>query len=159
MKAKKLLIFTLLAILALSTAACGGGGPSPAALEVTSLSVTPSEVGIEEEATVTVRVENTGGTAGTYTVELAVQGTTVQTKDVLVPPESARKARFQISEEQPVMDSTNQLYIHTFDSSLQVFGPFWRRWERKTGGNGTFWRHQAGKTGEKGAFWCENECF
>ena len=51
--------------------------PSPFQVSVFGLSVTPEEVYINELATFTVTVENTGGQEGSYTVEFYVGGSTL----------------------------------------------------------------------------------
>ena len=54
--------------------------PTPAAFELSGLSVTPAEVKSGESVTVSVTVKNTGELSGSYSVELKVDGASKETK-------------------------------------------------------------------------------
>ena len=53
---------------------------TPTAFAVSALDITPTEVDIGEEVTISVLVDNSGDTAGSYEVTLSVDGTTEDTK-------------------------------------------------------------------------------
>lgn len=55
---------------------------APPAFTVSSLSVTPAEVGIGETATISTVITNTGDLAGSYEVALKINGVVEQTKEV-----------------------------------------------------------------------------
>jgi len=59
-----------------------GPAPKPAEFVVNNLSITPGEVKIGEEATITANVTDVGDLEGTYTVILKINGVVVQTKNV-----------------------------------------------------------------------------
>jgi hypothetical protein len=48
--------------------------PAPAAFTVSSLNINPSQVSVGEEVSISVTVKNTGGTVGTCTVTLKING-------------------------------------------------------------------------------------
>jgi len=57
---------------------------NPAEFQVTNLSISPPEVIKGEPSTLTADVENVGGSAGTYTATLAIDGVEVETKEVIL---------------------------------------------------------------------------
>ncbi len=58
--------------------------PKPATFTLSSLSVSPSTVGINERVTISVVVSNTGGLSGSYIVTFKINGLQVTTKNVFV---------------------------------------------------------------------------
>lgn len=68
---------------------------------VNSLTITPEEVVVREEATVTANIENTGEVEGTYNATLIVNNKKVETKDVLLGAGLNQNISFQIAEDEP----------------------------------------------------------
>jgi len=58
--------------------------PEPAAFTPSSLTISPSEVDIDETVNISISVANTGGQAGSYTVTLKIDGVLEETKEVTV---------------------------------------------------------------------------
>jgi len=56
--------------------------PAPAAFTVSSLTISPSQVSVGEEVSISVTVTNTGDLAGTYTVTLKINGIVENTENV-----------------------------------------------------------------------------
>ena len=77
--------------------------PSPADFRVSNLAVTPSEVGVGEEVVVSVEVSNSGGSQGTYTATLEINGGAVETKDIVVAAGATETVSFQLTEDTPGM--------------------------------------------------------
>ncbi|MBI4393740.1 MAG: hypothetical protein HY556_08105 [Euryarchaeota archaeon] len=67
----------------------------PAAFTVTTLEV-PATANLGETVLVSAIVTNTGGQAGTFTCDLKVDGTTVDSKDVTVNAGSSKQCTFQL---------------------------------------------------------------
>jgi hypothetical protein len=70
--------------------------PAPADFELISLDVEPAEVAIGETVSVMVLVENTGGSEGTYTAILTVDGVTIETKEATIVPGSSGAVNFSL---------------------------------------------------------------
>jgi hypothetical protein len=70
--------------------------PTPAEFEVISLDIEPSEVVARETVTITAVVGNTGGSEGTYVAVLAVDGITVETKEVAITSGSSKVVTFSL---------------------------------------------------------------
>ncbi|MFC1893299.1 prolyl oligopeptidase family serine peptidase [Chloroflexota bacterium] len=60
--------------------------PSPASFAVISLNIEPTEVMTGDMVTVTAEIENTGGSNGTYTATLTLDGAEMATEDVATAP-------------------------------------------------------------------------
>jgi len=73
--------------------------PAPAAFSVSSLSVQPAEVQPEEAVTITVSVTNTGGTKGSYTVVLKINGVKEAEKRVTIAAGSRQDVSFSVAKE------------------------------------------------------------
>jgi hypothetical protein len=58
--------------------------PSPPDFRLSGLNINPSEVDTCEKVTVTAKVANVGGTQGTYTAELKIDGITDQTEKITI---------------------------------------------------------------------------
>ncbi|MCX6002291.1 MAG: hypothetical protein NTY79_07155 [Chloroflexi bacterium] len=69
----------------------------PAAFEVVSLSVVPTQVLAGQEATVTVQVNNTGGQAGNYNAALTMNGEQVASRAITIMPGKIGKLSFTVS--------------------------------------------------------------
>jgi len=73
--------------------------PAPAAFSVTNLSVKPLEVQPEEAVTIAVSVANTGGTEGSYTVVLKINGVKEAEESVTVAAGGSQDVSFTLSKE------------------------------------------------------------
>ena len=70
---------------------------TPASFSVSEVSVSPDEVGPGEETVVSAVVTNTGGTEGSYTVVLSVDGVEEEIRDVTVGPGASEYLAFAVS--------------------------------------------------------------
>jgi len=73
--------------------------PAPAAFSLSNLSIQPAEVQPEEAVTIAVSVANTGGTRGSYTVALMINGVKEAEKSVTVAAGDSRSVSFTVSKE------------------------------------------------------------
>jgi len=73
--------------------------PTPAAFSLSNLTVQPAEVQPGEAVTITVAVANTGGTEGSYTVVLNLNGTKETEKSVTVASGASEVVTFSVSKE------------------------------------------------------------
>lgn len=73
--------------------------PAPAAFTVSALTIQPTEVQPEETVTITVSVANTGGTEGSYTVVLMVNGIKEAEKSVTVAAGASQLVSFAVAKE------------------------------------------------------------
>lgn len=71
--------------------------PEPAAFEVSNLSIQPTEVQPEEVVTVTVLVTNTGGTEGSHTVVLNINGVKEDENSVTLDAGQSQEVSFSVS--------------------------------------------------------------
>jgi len=91
--------------------------PAPAEFKVISLDVVPPEVMAGEAVSITAVVKNIGGSEGTHAVILAVDGVTVEIKEVALTPGSSRVVTFSLVKEAP---GTYEIGIGELSSSLVV---------------------------------------
>lgn len=96
MKKALLLIMALLMMALAAAVACTSGSR----FEVVSLDVTPSKVMAGETVTITAEVTNTGGSEGTFTATLTVEGLEAATKNVTVTPGSTEVVTFSLMKEE-----------------------------------------------------------
>ncbi|MFC2036137.1 hypothetical protein ACFLUJ_08490, partial [Chloroflexota bacterium] len=75
--------------------------PAPPIFSVSNLTVQPVEVQPEEVVTITVLVANQGGTMGSYTVVLEIDGQKETEKIVTVTASSSKLVTFSVSREEP----------------------------------------------------------
>ena len=73
--------------------------PEPAKFVVSGLSISPSEVKAGESVTISVDVANSGGTTGTHTVTLKVNGSELATKSLTLDPGQSQGVTFAIKTE------------------------------------------------------------
>ncbi len=73
--------------------------PEPAAFETSSLTVTLASVQAGEDVTVTVTVENTGEESGSYTVEVELDGTMIDSESVTLDGGASTTVTFTVSSE------------------------------------------------------------
>ena len=88
-----------------TTGAGGGGGtvlpPLPAEFTITSLTLSSRVVDPGEPVTITAGVTNIGGSEGSYTLNLTVNGEVEQTKTVTLAPGATGTVAFTITREEP----------------------------------------------------------
>lgn len=75
--------------------------PAPAAFQITKLSIDPAEVKPGDKVTITAEVINTGGTGGSYTVELKINGATEATQEVTLAAGASQVVSFTLSKDTP----------------------------------------------------------
>jgi PGF-pre-PGF domain-containing protein len=73
--------------------------PAPAAFTVSALTISPSQVSVGEDVSISVTVTNTGDLAGTYTVTLEINGIVENTENVTLAGGATRVVTFTISED------------------------------------------------------------
>lgn len=74
---------------------------APASFTVTDLTVTPTEVEVSEEVTVSVTVTNIGGTEGSYTLALEINGTVEETETLSLTGGAFTTVGFRVTREDP----------------------------------------------------------
>jgi len=70
----------------------------PASFTISDLTVTPSEVEVGDEVTISATVTNVGGTEGSYTVALEVDGSAEQSKTVTLAAGASTTVEFMVTE-------------------------------------------------------------
>jgi hypothetical protein len=103
--------------LALLTIIAVGACPKPAAFEVTSLDITPSEATVGETVSITAEISNNGGSEGTYSAVLTIDGATAETKEVTLVAGASETVTFSLIKDTP---GTYQVGIGGLTSSLTV---------------------------------------
>jgi len=93
---------------------------APAEFEVKRLIISPNTVKVGEETTVEVEIKNVGGTEGTYTASLVVDGVVEQTKDVTLAEGATGKVSFLISRDEP---GSYKIEIGGLELTLDVIEP------------------------------------
>ena len=85
----------------LSIFAVSGSVPAPAPAEfvLSDLVIEPMEVGPGENVEISVKVTNVGGTAGTCSVTLTINGIAVDTKDITLAVGATGTVTFEVTEE------------------------------------------------------------
>jgi uncharacterized membrane protein len=73
----------------------------PADFQITELTVSPSDVEAGEEVTVSARITNVGGQAGSYTLPLRINQTTEDTKTVTLEKGASTTTEFKIIKQTP----------------------------------------------------------
>ena len=91
--------------------------PEPANFELTSFEITPPEVIIGETVSASVGVKNSGGTEGTYTVTLTIDGVKTDTKVVKLAPGASETVTFPLFKDKA---GAYQVAIDSFISTLTV---------------------------------------
>ena len=74
---------------------------TPAAFQVSNLRIEPSEIKTGEKATVSAEVKNTGGSEGSYTAELKVNGMTESSQNLTIPSGASSGITFTVSKDTP----------------------------------------------------------
>jgi len=75
--------------------------PAPAAFSVSRLSFQPAEVEAATAVTIAVLVSNTGGTEGSYTVVLKVNGVKEAEKTVTIAAGDSQEVSFSLTRDEP----------------------------------------------------------
>ena len=92
-------------LLKFAAGAAGGGGggraPAPAAFSASYLRISPQQVNPNEPVTISVNIANTGGTSGSRTVTLYINGNAEQSQTVSVSPGSAQIVVFTVTRAAP----------------------------------------------------------
>jgi hypothetical protein len=113
----------------------------PAEFEITSLAVTPIVAEPGQAVTVEVEVENTGGTEGSHTLVLTVNGVEEETKDVTVKPFVTETAAFTL-----IKDASGiyDIEVSGLTDTLRVkqAGAYPRLGNFYCGANAFYWRLQ-----------------
>jgi hypothetical protein len=71
--------------------------PAPAKFKVSNLTVSPSQAQLNQEVAISVNVANTGGTSGSYSLKLKVNGISKSTKQVTVAAGTSQAVHFTIT--------------------------------------------------------------
>jgi hypothetical protein len=75
--------------------------PLPPDFRLSNLEINPTEVDTGEKVVITARIANVGGTQGSYTAELKVDGVTNQTEKIIIPAGTDYMLVFNISRDLP----------------------------------------------------------
>jgi hypothetical protein len=116
MRKSLLLSALLLATVLILPPACKAPA-APAQFEVTSFNISPPEITAGETASITTQVKNIGGSEGTYTAVLTVDGAQAETKNVTVTPGATETVTFSLVKDKA---GTYQVAIGELRSSLTV---------------------------------------
>ena len=71
--------------------------PAPAVFSISNLTIQPTEVPPKQTITITVSVANTGGTEGSYTVVLKINGVKETEKSVTIAANSSQEVSFSVA--------------------------------------------------------------
>lgn len=94
---------------------------SPAAFRVDELIINPDRVDPGEEVTITVRVTNIGGTIGSYTAQLKINGVTEAERTVDLAPGTSQRLRFSVTRDTP---GTYTVTLGELTGDFVVIKPF-----------------------------------
>ena len=75
--------------------------PLPPDFRLSNLEINPTEVDTGEKVIITAKIANTGGTQGSYTAELKVDGVTNQTEKIIIPAGTDYMLVFKIYKDLP----------------------------------------------------------
>jgi len=114
---KKRIFITAIAIALVVALVIPVACPKPAQFELSALGISPAEVDIGEESTVTAEVNNTGGVVGTYIATLKIDGVEAATEEVTVPAGGKETAVFTVTEDTP---GTYQIELDGLSGTLEV---------------------------------------
>lgn len=94
--------------------------PPPPIFQVSNLNINPITVTVGEEVTITVLVVNKGGTSGTYTVTLKVDGGVVERKSVTLNAGESETVTFKYT---PQQEGTISINVNGLTGSITVNPP------------------------------------
>lgn len=114
----RLVLAMALVLLASSTVACAK--PAPAEFSLTSLYIVPKEVVAGEAVTVSAQVENIGGTEGTYTVTLSVDGAEIQSKVIKLASKTTETVSFALTKDKP---GSYNVEVNDLSGTFRVLKP------------------------------------
>jgi len=77
----------------------GVEAPPPAAFQISSLGISPTEVEIGEAVDITILVANTGGQSGSYQVILKINGVAETAQEVILDASASKRVSFTTSKE------------------------------------------------------------
>lgn len=75
--------------------------PLPPDFRLSNLEINPTEVNIGENVVITANIVNAGGTQGSYTAELKINGVTEQSEKLIIPAGTDYMLVFKISKDLP----------------------------------------------------------
>jgi len=94
--------------------------PAPAAFSVTNLSVKPLEVELKEVVTISLSVANTGGTEGSYTVVLKINGVKEADKSIFIAAGKSKSVSFSVAKEKA---GSYSVVVDGLSASFTVVAP------------------------------------
>ena len=94
--------------------------PLPAAFSLSDLSIQPAEVQPKEPVTITATVANTGGTEGSYSVVLKINGAKKAEKSVNIAAGGSQNVTFSVTKEEP---GSYSVAIDGLSGSFTVVAP------------------------------------
>ena len=109
-----------LLVLVLLATSCRPTPLAPAEFEISNLIITPSQVEVGEQATITVDIQNIGEVEGVYTVALEIDRAVVETKEVTVAGGEAVTVTFTVVKD---AEGTYDVQIGPLTQSLVVTTP------------------------------------
>lgn len=114
--------FTVFAIIARPTltATVVTSPPEPAAFSVSTLTVQPAEAKPKEPVTITVLVANTGGTKGSHTVVLEINGLREAVQSVMVTAGRSEIVTFSVTRDEV---GTYSVVVEDLNASFTVVAP------------------------------------
>ena len=118
----RIAIIILLSMTFAATLACEAPAPSAlpkAEFEVVSLDIEPTEVIPGEATKITVEVRNSGGREGIYVAILTVDGTAVETKEIMIAAGVTQAIDFSLAKDTP---GTYEITIDELSSTFIVKG-------------------------------------
>ncbi len=75
--------------------------PLPPDFRLSNLEINPTEVDIGDKVVITAKIANVGGTQGSYTAELKIDGVTNQTEKIIIPAGTDYMLVFKIYKDLP----------------------------------------------------------
>lgn len=111
---------TLIAILLIVGVATALACKAPAKFEVISINIVPSEAAVGQIVTITTGVRNSGGSKGTYTVALTIDGQEIERKNVFVAVGAIEAVVFTVVKNNP---GTYNVKVDGLSSTLRVLKP------------------------------------
>jgi hypothetical protein len=71
--------------------------PAPAKFEVRNLTVSPTQIQLNQEVNISVNVANTGGKSANYTTELQIDGVTKSSKQITIAADDSQLVNFTVT--------------------------------------------------------------
>ncbi len=92
----------------------------PAEFQLSELEVNPTEVEVGDDIVISAKIANVGGTQGSYTAELKIDGTTIETEELSISAGTDYKLVFKLCECSP---GTYMVSLGNLTSQLVVNEP------------------------------------